>query len=154
MTYPDARSFELFQKRNKLIKMPIKLSLRPPDTKYVAKVVIFNDDGKVLLLKRKKNQKYPERWDLPGGHLVQGEEWEEGARREVKEETNLLVTDLEKVHQDGKNQYYKTHRFDGTIFDNKELPEHDEYIWIEAEKIDKLNDVGDIYRDAIRRATS
>lgn len=134
--------------------MSIKLSIRPPDTNNVAKVVIFDDQGRVLLLRRKKSQKYPGKWDLPGGHLIQGEDWATGAHREVKEETNLLVRDLKKVYKDGRKQYYKTHSFDGTMFGNKELPEHDEYIWIEAEKIDKLNDVGDIYRDAIKKALS
>ena len=132
--------------------MPIKLSIRPPDTKYVAKVVIFDDENRILLLKRKKDQKYPERWDLPGGHLLQGEDWTTGAQREVKEETNLSVYNLEKVDTDGRKRYYKTNNFDGDLFDRNNLPEHDEYIWIEAEKIDKLNDVGDIYRDAIKRA--
>ena len=132
--------------------MPIKLSIRPPDTKYVAKVVIFDDENRILLLKRKKDQKYPERWDLPGGHLIQGEDWTTGAQREVKEETNLSVYNLEKVHTDGRKTYYKTNSFEGDLFDRNNLPEHDEYIWIEAEKIDKLNDVGDIYRDAIKRA--
>ncbi len=132
--------------------MPIKLKLRPPDTKYVAKVVIFNEDGRVLMLKRKKNQKYPCQWDLPGGHLIDGEAWIPGATREVKEETNLLISELEKVFQDGRMAYYKTNKFQGDLFDNEDLPEHDEYKWINPNKIDKLNNVGDIYVDAIKRA--
>ena len=132
--------------------MPVKVSVRPPDTKYVAKVVIFDDQGRVLLLKRKKDQKYPENWDLPGGHLIQGEDWLTGAQREVKEETNLDVSNLQKVYRDGRKQYYKTDKFDGNLYAHDELPEHDEYIWLDTKKIDKLNDVGDIYRDAIKRA--
>lgn len=134
--------------------MSIKLSIRPPDTKNVAKVVIFDDQGRVLLLKRKENQKHPGKWDLPGGHLIQGESWDTGAHREVKEETNLSIYDLKKIHQDGRKHYYKTDKFRGKIFDNHELPEHDEFMWLDAKKIDQLNNVGDIFVDVIRKASS
>ena len=132
--------------------MTIRLTIRPPDTTFVAKVIVFDEQGRILLLKRKANQKYPSQWDLPGGHLLQGEDWPTGAQREVAEETNLRVTNLEKVFKDGRKQYYKTKTFSGRLFDHGELPEHDEYIWLESEKIDKLNDIGDIYKDAIRRS--
>ena len=44
--------------------MSIKLSIRPPDTKNVAKVVIFDDQGRVLLLKRKEINKKVEKLGL------------------------------------------------------------------------------------------
>lgn len=134
--------------------MPVKLTVRPPDTKYVAKVIIFNEDGEVLLLKRKKNQKYPEKWDLPGGHLIQGEEWISGAKREVKEETNLSIKDLKKVSSEGRKTFYKTSTFEGDIFDSDKLPEHDEYMWINVEKVDELKHIGDIYVEAIKGAVA
>ena len=132
--------------------MPVKISIRPPDTKYVAKVVIFDGDGNVLILKRKKNQKFPEEWDLPGGHLMEGEGYKQGAAREVFEETNLLVRDLKELYQDGRMSYYKTKKYDGDIFDHQDLPEHDEYMWVDPQKIDEINNVGDIYVVAIKRA--
>jgi len=132
--------------------MPIKIYVKPPDTKYVAKVIIFDESGDILLLKRKKNQKYPEQWDLPGGHLTQGEDWISGATREVKEETNLSIDNLEKVFENSRTTYYKTADYQGEMFDNSELPEHDEYKWVNPNKIDELNNVGDIYIDAIKRS--
>jgi ADP-ribose pyrophosphatase YjhB (NUDIX family) len=35
---------------------------------------------------------------LPGGHLELGEAWEDCAKREVKEETNLDIEDIRFVH--------------------------------------------------------
>src|SRR5829696_433253 len=46
-----------------------------------------NNDGRVLLLKRP----ITETWEPPAGRLVPGEDFREGAVREVFEETGLLV---------------------------------------------------------------
>ena len=51
----------------------------------VAAAVI--DDGRVLVLRRRDNQ----RWEPPGGVLELGESIPEGLRREVHEETGLTV---------------------------------------------------------------
>ena len=134
--------------------MPIKLTLRPPDTKNVAKVVIIDNQGRVLLLKRKLDQKHPGKWDLPGGHLIQGEGWKEGAKREVKEETNLSIENLEKISFKGRKRFYKTSTFEGEIYDPDKLPEHDKFMWIKVEKIDELNQIGNIYVEAIKGAVA
>lgn len=123
---------------------------RPADTKKIAKVVIINKSGKVLLLLRRKDQLFPQRWDLPGGHLVVGESWEEGAIREVKEETNLDLKDLEMIWDKGKNKYFKTSSFAGNLFNKEQLPEHDDFIWADPKKLNNLN-IGHLYSSVIRR---
>ena len=93
----------------------IKIKIRPPDTKKIAKVVITNDQGEVLLLLRQPGEKYAGRWDLPGGHLIQGETWISGGKREVKEETNLDVDNLQFVVGTENSKYYKTNSWSGKI---------------------------------------
>lgn len=54
----------------------------------VQQAVLLNSKQEVLILKRPEGV-----WQFPGGRLEQGERWDEGLRREVREETG--ITDLE-----------------------------------------------------------
>ncbi|MFA5367418.1 MAG: NUDIX domain-containing protein [Dehalococcoidia bacterium] len=56
--------------------------------------VIEDKDGRILLVKHKPERGgyWQGKWICPGGRLEWGETLEEGARREVKEETGLDVT--------------------------------------------------------------
>jgi nucleoside triphosphatase len=54
--------------------------------------LIFNREGKVFLV---RSHKWRGRWVLPGGHIELGERMEDALRREVKEETNLDIRDIE-----------------------------------------------------------
>ncbi|MBV9794872.1 MAG: NUDIX hydrolase [Actinobacteria bacterium] len=49
--------------------------------------VITDEDGRALLIQRRDNH----HWELPGGVLELGESIEDGLRREVREETGLVV---------------------------------------------------------------
>lgn len=55
-------------------------------------VVIFNREGKVLLLKRAKGKRNSGRWEIPGGSLRYGESPRRGALRELREETGFKLT--------------------------------------------------------------
>jgi|SRR3989344_2584543 len=59
-------------------------------------ILFENDDRKILLLLRddKPSIPYPNRWDIPGGVVEQGESPEEAIIREMKEEIELDLKDF------------------------------------------------------------
>lgn len=58
----------------------------------VKAVVVDEDKGKVLVLKRSKKEKFHTgAYDLPGGHMDKGESVAECLEREIKDETGLKV---------------------------------------------------------------
>jgi len=102
------------------------------DSNKVSKVIIFNKNKEILLLKRVDGQK---NWDLPGGHLKKGENHEKGAKRETKEETSLDISSLKPVKADKNIKFYKTTVQNADI--SLDPDEHTEYKWV---KMDNLGD--------------
>lgn len=60
--------------------------------KVIVGTLIYNADGKIRL---GKSTKWNGQWIFPGGHVERWEGLEQTVRREVKEETNLEVEDIE-----------------------------------------------------------
>lgn len=65
-------------------------------------VIFFRKDQetKVLLIKRKKDP-FKDQWALPGGFLEDDEPLEDGAIRELEEETGLKIKKLEQLRTFG-----------------------------------------------------
>ncbi len=123
--------------------------LEDMDTEQVRKAVLINDEDKVLILKSSdKNEKHAGEWDLPGGHIHEGEGDIEGLKREVKEETGLDIASPEMVLDDGRKKYYKTREYSGTI---EISDEHTEYEWVTIEELDSYT-IGAKFVEAARAA--
>lgn len=67
--------------------MVIGMAESPKHSVSVAGIVIDAQD-RVLVIRRRDNG----HWEMPGGVLELGEQFEEGVRREVAEETGMTVT--------------------------------------------------------------
>ena len=64
------------------------------DTFLVAKVLIINERGEVLVIRRSQtDDRRPGQWDLPGGWVEAGEDVLAAAKREVQEEVDLMIKD-------------------------------------------------------------
>ena len=56
-------------------------------------VIVCNYQGKWLLSKHKER----DTWEIPGGHIEDGESWLEAAKRELYEETGATKVDIKPV---------------------------------------------------------
>lgn len=60
------------------------------------KVLVFNQAGQILFLRRSSKTERAGGWDFPGGGL-ENEQPEEGIQREALEEANIQITDVQPV---------------------------------------------------------
>ena len=90
---------------------------------------------------RPEDSKYkPNHWDFPGGHVKEGETYEEAAIRETKEETNLDIKNVKKIGEDGGHMqvfFYVTRDYSGEVVLDKE--ENQEFKWIKPKEINNYN---------------
>jgi len=112
-------------------------------TKIVAKTVVLNGDGEVLLLRRSRtDDRRPGEWDFPGGGIEPGEDLAAGAAREITEESGLTIepsqlkllyaaTDLYERYDESVSRLLFAGRID--TGDVQLSFEHDEYKWVEID---------------------
>jgi len=100
------------------------------DSENVSKAVIIKEDGALLLL-RSAGEKYPNKWDLPGGHIHVGEDPKDGLIREVREETGITLSEpIEKLYQEGNIIFYKAQMPDQKVTLSHE---HDDHKFVTSE---------------------
>jgi 8-oxo-dGTP diphosphatase len=132
------------------MKKPFRLSM---------KVVIRDQEGKCLLIKRSMQSKgNPGKWDFPGGKVDPGESFDEGLLREVYEETRLRIS-LEKpltvLESESPSNRVIYLFMEGKLLDGDiELSEeHEDYSWVDPAELSKMDlatqfmEVGKTYND-------
>lgn len=112
--------------------------------KTVAKAVILNEAGQVLLLKRSRTDaRRAGEWDFPGGGVEPGEEVTTGVIREIAEEAGLRVktTDLTLVYAmtepwEPSDESVNRFLFAAKLADDQPVQlsfEHDAFKWVDVD---------------------
>jgi 8-oxo-dGTP pyrophosphatase MutT (NUDIX family) len=124
--------------------------------KEMVSKVVFRRDGKVLILERsvEPSPRSPWEWDLPGGHMEEGETFYQAALREVREETKLAPVALKLIGKDSnagkKTCFYVCDSWDGDI---QLSNEHKSYKWISEDELPIYKDsIGKMYHNIILKA--
>ena len=118
-----------------------------------AKAIIFNQDNQVLIVREaapnaNNNNTQSGRYGLPGGRLQPGERFEDGLRREVKEETGLKIKPLQPLYVGEwhpiiggtPHQIIAIFIICKALNQNVQLSdEHDAFLWADTAQCKKIN---------------
>lgn len=109
--------------------------------------VIVNNDNKILLLKRSPNIEawQPSKWALVGGGVENGEEPVDACKREIKEETGIIIDNFKEKVKIQRNpesvEYIFLGKYDGDPDDIRLNFEHINYGWFFPEEMKFLNHI-------------
>ena len=105
---------------------------------------VLRDGDRVLLCHRSPGRRwYPDVWDLPGGHVEDGEDPKEGLVRELREELGITVSEpsgppIREIRTATFDlQVWLVDRWTGTPA-NAAPDEHDAVAWFETSDLDSL----------------
>ncbi len=114
---------------------------------YASFVLIINEDGKVLILKKPNNfERHRGLWTFPGGGNLEEETPLDTAAREALEETGIELDKGSLIFLDSfvdekkPKHFFKTHCRGCDKVDLKAVKdEHSDFKWIRADELDNYN---------------
>jgi len=132
--------------------------MQTPAMSLSVKVVVYDSEGRVLLLRRARTcAGNPGKWEFPGGKLEPGESFDAALVREVREETGLeirLIGSFETCESETSGRKIIYLVMEGAT-DQTEVvlsEEHDEFRWLSPEQFDTVDFCPQFRRTANRFA--
>ena len=104
---------------------------------------ILVKDGRVLIAKRKPDDKLPHKWEFPGGKIEAGESAQECLKREIREEFSIEIRVGEFL---GESVFHYPHasirllayRAKWQVGDLA-LKDHADYAWVQCDQLDDFD---------------
>lgn len=111
-------------------------------TIQVVAAIIENDHNEILCALRSTSMSIPNKWELPGGKIEQGEDAALAIQREIQEELDCDVKYIESFHE-------TLHEYDSFIVNliavkcklisgTPKYKEHSSLLWLKRENLDSL----------------
>src|SRR3989344_5580128 len=84
---------DFFDENGKFVLTAPKIKYKENSNLYIKGVYIFivNNKKEILIQRKREDHTKLNRWEIPSGHVSSGESYEEAAKRELKEETGIIV---------------------------------------------------------------
>lgn len=92
--------------------------------------VILNNNNEFLITQRGDKYNFG-KWEFPGGKVEDGEDYFTSIVREIKEELNLKIKPIEKIHEYVFGQYLLTFIKCQTQSISISLQEHNDFKWVQ-----------------------
>lgn len=132
-----------------------------PGERRLAAAVVMDEQGRVLLVRRSERERFlPRVWGVPCGKLEAGESPEDGALRELKEETGLLGEVVRRIGESSFVSEYRGHEVKNwqdnflvrPLTRHVTLPEYDQdFAWLPPDRLSSV-DIDDYNRDIVCQA--
>ncbi|GGJ21474.1 hypothetical protein GCM10010121_035690 [Streptomyces brasiliensis] len=132
-----------------------------PGERRLAAAVVMDEQGRVLLVRRSERERFlPRVWGVPCGKLEAGESPEDGALRELKEETGLLGEVVRRIGESSFVSEYRGHEVKNwqdnflvrPLTRHVVLPEPDQdYEWLPTDRLSSV-EIDDYNRDVVSQA--
>lgn len=109
----------------------------------VAAAILENQNGEILIARRKPGKKLPGFWEFPGGKIESGETPQQCLIRELHEEMNLVIEVSDYI---GESIYHyeqgpiRLIAYKGKITSGEiRLADHDQYEWLNIQGLKNAN---------------